>query len=313
MKLSCQYCGDDYEYDHQKAGHPVMCRYCKRTFAMPALEHLSNDDRQAYSKEWNKKQEKIQKEKERIEENRRRERERKAAEERRRREQETRRQSLLLADLDPATPLPVPAKPRRGLAYYLDLRFERYLTPWIVRMTWLWTILATLLGIAIYAMVRLPAALPYEETVENDIPYAIRHEIAEIKTLIFQKELFADNRQRRPQQRDGREGAVPAQEAEQPSIERAQKPNYAVMTLEQLKAKLAKLEQQYPETTKQMNLNREGMFFYILSVAATVIGGILSLLALRVTCEFLIVIFNIATSISVIRDLIKAAKPDAQS
>jgi hypothetical protein len=94
----------------------------------------------------------------------------------------------------------------------LDLQFERYLTPWIVRTTWLWTIPAAALAIALYAMARLPAALPYEKTAENHIPDAVREEIAEIKMLpILRKEPSSANTPHEPQRQERWEGASPTQ------------------------------------------------------------------------------------------------------
>lgn len=54
MKLSCE-CGQDYVYDHTKAGQQFKCQWCGQIRVMPQLAALSSEDQAFYCNELEKK------------------------------------------------------------------------------------------------------------------------------------------------------------------------------------------------------------------------------------------------------------------
>ncbi len=56
MKLKCM-CGQDYVYDHTKAGQQFECSWCKQLLVMPGLDTLSSDDQTYYRRQLNRLQE----------------------------------------------------------------------------------------------------------------------------------------------------------------------------------------------------------------------------------------------------------------
>ena len=71
------------------------------------------------------------------------------------------------------------------------------------------------------------------------------------------------------------------------------------MTLRQLRAERKSLDEKFPETGTRWTL---WSTFYLAAAAAAVLGTILTLVILRVWCELIIVIFNIAASLTTIAD-----------
>ena len=57
MKLKCD-CGQDYLYDHKKAGQQFECPWCKKLLVIPQFKELSPEDQACYRTELEKKQKK---------------------------------------------------------------------------------------------------------------------------------------------------------------------------------------------------------------------------------------------------------------
>jgi hypothetical protein len=74
---------------------------------------------------------------------------------------------------------------------------------------------------------------------------------------------------------------------------------YSKMTLRQLRKERESLDEKFPETGTRWTL---WSTFYLASAAAAVLGTILTLVVLRVCCELIIVVFNIAASLTTIAD-----------
>ena len=195
------------------------------------------------------------------------------------------------------------SSPFARLIWLLDLKFERYLTPWIIRFTWLWTIVLILAGWSLYTAIGLYQVMPRRTEVQLSIPLQIEEEMRAISRLIAMKEW--EDQQRTP--RGGQQPPEPREEYS-PGPETAERPDplekYKSMSLGQLKSELERLKKQYPESEKRLTWNKVALAFYSTSVVGSVLSSCLFLLALRVVCELVIVIFNVASTLSEIKAII---------
>lgn len=292
MKLACS-CGQAFVYDHQKAGQQFQCKWCKRMVTVPPFQSLPPDDQATYRDELQKaqseaerkkqveaarEQAKLDKEKKRIDKE-------KARIEANQRKRQTNATGGVLS----------------RLIYFLDLRFERYLTPWIIRRTWVWAICVMCLLLLSHLCLCSYRALPRREVVRQRIPMDVAEKKERLALLIMQKSLVAE----RPQPRIApRTASVepPRDEPRRRTLEQPQKEEdkYASMTLEQLQAEKADLDRRYAETKEEWVWGQ--WWFYGLAALIGVLSAVLALVSLRVACEFVIVVFNIAMALTAMKE-----------
>ena len=190
--------------------------------------------------------------------------------------------------------------PSRFLDFF-DFGFKRYLTPWIVRHIWLWTVCLLGLGLMIQVAIYVHKSLPSREVVNLAIPPEARMRKGFLDELIRNKE--------RPEVTETPRGEFPQRNVfpapEAPEVARNREPEpswrdeYSKMTLRQLRKERESLDESFPETGTRWTL---WSTLYLATAAAAVLGTILTLVILRVCCELIIVVFNIAASLTTIAD-----------
>jgi hypothetical protein len=181
---------------------------------------------------------------------------------------------------------------------FLDFGFKRYLTPWIVRLTWLWAVCLLGLGLMIQVAIYLHKSLPSREVVRLDVPFEAKLREQFLDDLIR-------NKQRPEVAETPRDEFPPGNVPPAPELVRKREPEatwrdeYSKMTLRQLRAERESLGEKFPETGTRWTL---WSTFYLAAAAAAVLGTMLTLVVVRVCCELIIVIFNIAVSLTTIAD-----------
>lgn len=184
-------------------------------------------------------------------------------------------------------------EPSRFLDFF-DFGFKRYLTPWIVRRVWLWGTCLLVLALVIQITVYVHKSLPSREVVNLPIPPDVRMQKEILDEFIQEKETseVTETHRRELSSTDAHPAPKfnPKSEPETDYFEL-----YPKMTLEQLRAERQSLEKQFPETGKKWTTLS---VYYLFATAIVVLGTILVLVFLRVVCELIIVVFNIAISLS---------------
>ncbi|MEX2285659.1 MAG: hypothetical protein WD648_01140 [Planctomycetaceae bacterium] len=179
---------------------------------------------------------------------------------------------------------------------FFDFGFKRYLTPCIVRHVWLWAVCLMGLGLMIQVAMYFYKSLPSRYAVSLPIPFEAQMRKSCLDDLI-RKEEMAEVR-KAPEAKSPRENIRPA-----PPVAPTREPEanlcdeYSKMTVSQLKAERKSLDKKFPETGTRW---KSWSIFYLAAAAAAVFATILTLVILRVCCEMLIVVFNIAASLTVI-------------
>ena len=259
MKLACV-CGQEYIYDHRTSGQPFVCKWCNQTVMMPAFQSLDAGQQAEYRSELKEQQQKEEKEKQRAaaKEVARVEKEKKRIEANQRKAQiqAAKRASTMSAASSSSEATSLFAK----VIWLLDLRFRRYLTPWIIRFTWLWAILLIVAGWSFYSAVGLWRVMPRTQTVELTIPTNIERQKRTLSFTIAMKE--PQEQRRRPAQppndtepdRDDAPQQTPSTTPDEEDL----LAKYGSMTVAQLRAELAKLTKQYPESEETTGLEQDG-------------------------------------------------------
>jgi hypothetical protein len=179
---------------------------------------------------------------------------------------------------------------------FLDFGFKHYLTPWIVRHVWLWAVCLLGLGLMIQVAIYVHKSLPTQEVVSLAIPPEAKMRKGFLDDLIRNKETPKVTEIPRGESPSGRIHAAP-------QVDREREPDwrdeYSKMALRQLKAERKSLDENFPETGTRWTL---WSTFYLVAAVAAVLGTILTLVTLRVCCEVIIVIFNVAASLTTIAD-----------
>jgi len=70
----------------------------------------------------------------------------------------------------------------------LDLRFERYLTPQLIRLFWVLSLVLAVVILCSYVVGALPYSLPHRKQVENEVPYETQQRKTMIAGIIEQRE-----------------------------------------------------------------------------------------------------------------------------
>ncbi len=321
MKLPCPYCQDPIQYDLQLVGQKIACPSCKHHVIMTPLSQLSPE----YQTEYHEEQERLKKKQE-TEERKRKAAEYKAAYKRKMAEEAVERKAAkaklraeLRADaiqrhLADGTSI-APDGFWNRLVYFLDLKFERYLTPQIIRIVWVLLLALSICGLGLTLLARLPTAAPRSLQVINPQRASQYNKIATLEQLILEKEREREQEEWEKQQKirlqQRRQELQERQQQDEYEVPKAQptlRDQYAKMSLEQLRNELNKLEQQYPEYLTKTDFT--GAAWYALFAAATILSTIITLLICRVICEMCIVIFNIANCLVKMRELLgKAPSP----
>lgn len=186
------------------------------------------------------------------------------------------------------------------IVHVLDPKFERYITPEIIRLVWGLSLLLGFLGVSIYALGGLQAALPRRASLANVRPEVVLRREAIIGVLIEEKEFersLAQVRSREtPETRERPQVAVD----EKPALDWVKiHEEYERMGIEELRAAMGKLEKEYPSYRTKWLFRHT--FLYPLWVAAGLAATVLGLLMIRVLCESLCVVFNIAIHLDELR------------
>lgn len=303
MKIECPRCGEQVEYS---PGAVRACAYCKVNLQLPQIGQLPETLRQEWQREQAAAQAREEKRRKKLE----------LAE---RRNTEKLRQAAAASppaarreepgDQEPAR-APRPANRAAGppgskgfrarIAYALDLKFERYITPQIIRLVWALSLVLALLGVSIYALGGLQAALPRRVSVHNPRPDEVLRREAVIAALIAEKEFAHRMAESRADERPRPQQPPPVAADEEPRSERERIRNeYGKLSVEELRARLVKLEEEYPSYRLEWVFQQT--LLYPLLVAAAIVSAVLALLAVRIVCEFLCVVFNIAAHLAAIR------------
>ncbi len=314
MKLPCPYCQESIEYDIRLVGQTISCSYCKRPVSMPPLSRLAPEYQEEYQEEQERKQKKLEAEELKRQKA---ERKRKAAEE------AAERKALAAANrTQPKEAVRQwyfanntrisPKGLWERFVYIFDLKFERYLTPQIIRIVWALVLLLSICALGLRLLTQLPNAAPQTVKVSNPQRGSQSDKIARLQQLIDQKTIEAPKKElSTPQTLQIR------QEPRQPQFRNDEPPKaqptpadpYANMSLDQLKAELDRIEREYPPYLTEMDFR--GTAWFILFSAVAVLSCIIGLLICRVICEMFIVVFNIANSLGKIRDTLGQAQPSA--
>jgi hypothetical protein len=183
-----------------------------------------------------------------------------------------------------------------GVFEFFDFGFKRYLTPWIVRLVWVWGVCLLALGLLIQVAVYVHKSMPSKEVVRLSIPPDARMKKLLLDDLIQRKERSevtrSPRRESAPPAVPSAPGVVPRREPEPDWYDQ-----YAKMTLRQLRTERQSLEDKFPETGTKWTV---WSVYYLAAAGAAVLGTILTLVFLRVVCELIIVVFNIAMSLTTI-------------
>jgi hypothetical protein len=179
---------------------------------------------------------------------------------------------------------------------FLDFGFKRYLTPWIMRHIWLWAVCLLGLGLTIQVAISVYKSLPRREVVSLAIPPEARMRKGFLDDLIRNKETPETTE---PPRREFPAANVPPVPGVGPKREPEAdwRDEYSKMTLRQLRAERKSLEERSPETGTRWTM---WSIFYLTTAVAAVLGTILTLVIIRVWCELIIVVFNIAASLTTI-------------
>lgn len=295
MKLTCA-CGQKFTYDASKAGQRFQCEWCKQLLVMPPLGSLSAEDRRLYQEEVNK----IAAQAERKRQKELHEKDVAARKEQARIEREKARieaNQLRMRQQAPA--------PRRqvNLIELLDFKFKRYLTPWIIRFVWVWIFCGLLLASTIHVAVCAYKALPKRETV----PVVLAEGVLERKQALDASITLKRSRPAKHESQDRGDNRTPGRNTPPSGTEEASRESprvedrpvdwfekYQKMPLKQLLEEQKKLDSQFPTSKEQW---AAWSFYYVFSALSSILAAILTLVALRVGCECVIVIFNIAESL----------------
>ncbi|NLS92468.1 MAG: DUF4282 domain-containing protein [Planctomycetaceae bacterium] len=167
--------------------------------------------------------------------------------------------------------------------------------------------------VMIYALGSLQTALPRVISVPNTRPREVVYRESVIADLIEIKEfeqMMAESRREEPP--ESREPSLPTSAGDKPKTPKPDskdiRTEYEKLSLEQLRANLAKLEQEHPSHRTEWVYQHT--LLYPLWVSAAAVTVLLVLLAIRMVCEFLCVVFNIATHLSEIRQSLSTAARD---
>ncbi len=311
MKIECPRCGEQVEY---RPGAVQVCSYCKVSLQLPDVNQLPEHLRHQWFREQaaaKAKEEKLRKKAE-AEERWRKAKEQQAVRERQLVESRTELQKQRPAE-PPSLTGQTKISPGKSfldrIVYALDPKFERYITPQIIRVFWVLSLVLTFLGVLIYALGGLQTALPRKISVPNPRSDEVVYRESIIADLIEDKQferMMAESRREEPQ-----ESTEPSPIAVddkpkklKPDFEDIQN-EYEKMSLEQLRATLEKLEREHPSHRTEWVYQHTVL--YPLWVAAAAVAAVLSLLVLRMVCEFLCVVFNIATHLNEVRQSLSIA------
>ena len=313
MKIECPRCGEKVEYS---PGAVQTCSYCQVRLQMPAAAQLPEDLRTQWFRELaaaKAKEEKLRKKQE-ADERRRKQKELRDARQREIAVQRNASQPLSAKTLQPsATGSSVFPNGRtlrsRSLAdravYLFDPKFERYITPDIISLFWVLCLILALLGVAIFALGTLRIALPQETSVPVVRPDEVVYREGTLTDLIaegeFEKMMAESRETETPEEPQVRPVAAQKRPKFDPDAIRAE---YSKLSLDQLRAELTKLEKAHPSSRTEWVYSH--CFLYPLWIAAALVATVLCLLIIRMACEFLCVIFNIATHLKELREALPA-------
>jgi hypothetical protein len=183
-------------------------------------------------------------------------------------------------------------KPSRFLDF-LDFKFKRYLTPWIVRHVWLWGVCLLSLGLMVQVATYLYKSLPRLEEVSVAVPLDAKLRKDFVDDLIRNRK--TPKVQETPHVDEPRRPAPGVAQSRKPEVDWHDE--YSKMTLRQLIAERTSLDEKFPERGTRLTL---WSIFYLTAVVTAILGTILTLVALRVCCELMIVVFDIAASLTAI-------------
>ena len=158
------------------------------------------------------------------------------------------------------------------------------------------------LGTLIEVAINVRKSLPTQETVSLPVPSEARMKKTFIDYLIRDKEtrkiVETPKVPETPTVRSPEEAVPPAiATIRKPEPEPGWRDEYSKLTLRQLKAERESLDEKFPETGTRWTA---WSIYYLAAAAAAVLGTVLVLVLLRVWCELIIVIFNIAVSLTTI-------------
>ena len=295
MKIPCPYCTEEVLYDPKLAGKTITCSYCKKSLKIPLLHQL----KRKYQEEYREEQERLREEQEYQE----RILEMKAARELQKQEKERLEQEWFEQERMKNHNIERAIKGKNSgkvfwqrVVYFFDFKLERYLTPQIIRISWVLLLALSFCGLGLMLVTKLPMVAPQTKMVPNTQRYAIAEQIIYLKALIEGKKWDEQLEKSKRKRIEKEIRPVP----ENVKAEPIYKNQYAKFNLAQLRSELVKLEQKYSEYIQEDDYN--GALWYVLLVATGTISTIITILIARVLCELCIVIFNIANSLANIRD-----------
>lgn len=251
MKIECPRCGEQVDYS---PGAVQVCSYCKVSLRLPEVSQLPEHLRSQWFKEQAAAKVKEEKRRQKLEaeERRRKEKERQAARENQRAATRTETQRVTgPPSLNQKTKKSTGNSFFDRVIYALDPRFERYITPQIIRVFWALSLVLALLAVMIYALGSLQTALPRTISVPNTRPRDVVYRESVIADLIEIKEfeqMMAESRREEPP--EPREPSPPISADDKPKTPNPDSKDirceYEKLSLEQLRVNLAKLEQEHP-------------------------------------------------------------------
>lgn len=203
------------------------------------------------------------------------------------------------------TPVGRPARsPLARLIDMLDFRFERYLTPELIRLFWVVSLVLAAVSVCLSALGGLPYALPHRIQVENRLAFDTQRRMALIADLIEERERLQARKAAVAADAAPRAGFPQFDSAELPVAEPDPRAEYRALgglTLDQLKAERARLEREFPTYRSEWVVRNS--VIYVLTCVALLLVAVLALLVVRIVCEMLVVVFNIANHLQAIREL----------
>lgn len=315
MTIDCPRCGEKVEYS---PGAVQTCSYCKVSLRLPEVNQLPEELRNQWFRELAAVRAKEEKRRKKLEaeERRRKQTEQQVARERaiaaRREEIQRQQNEMPLIHTDGPPSLRRPESPPHGkgianrLVYVLDPKFERCITPQIIRVFWALSLVLALLGVLIYALGSFQVALPRSVPVPNSLPDEVVCRESVLTDLIDDKELEQMLAESRPEPSTESRDLPPARVDNKPSLDLAAiRDEYEELSLKQLRAEMKKLEKAHPLYRTEWVYRHT--LLYPLWVAAAAVAAVLNLLIIRMACEFLCVVFNIATHLSELRQALPSA------
>lgn len=195
-------------------------------------------------------------------------------------------------------PSAFPKGPPSNFIDFFDFRFKRYLTPWIVRHVWLWGFCLLALGVAVQVARDVYKSLPTREVVRLHVPYEAQLR-KNLLDRLLRKTTPDTTTDPKTEFSPVRSLPEPEVSTRKPKQQKNWEEEYGKMSPRQLKAERQSLEEKFPETGERWT---SWSTFYLATAAAAILGTILTLVVLRVCCEVLIVVFNIATTLTAIAD-----------